>query len=120
MTLIVLTIVVVVWALVEVLQADPAQVRRLPRWAWAVLVIFPLPPVGAIVWFFLGRPRTDAVAVGHPSGGGLSLPRRQKYVSRPAPDDDPDFLSRLKAEAEHLRMLRRLEDDLDGDKDTRD
>ncbi|MBA3744729.1 PLD nuclease N-terminal domain-containing protein [Sporichthya sp.] len=119
-TLIVLTVVIVVWALVEVIQANAAQIRRLPKWAWVILVVFPLPPLGAIAWFFLGRPKGDAVAAPQPSGGGLNLPnlpRRTKYVSRPAPDDDPDFLRRLNAEAEHQKMLRKLEDDLDGDKD---
>ncbi|HUR74785.1 MAG TPA: PLD nuclease N-terminal domain-containing protein [Sporichthya sp.] len=118
-TLIVLTVVLVVWALVEVVQANPAHIRRLPKWAWAILVVFPLPPLGAIAWFFLGRPRGDAVAVQASSAGrGLpNLPRRTRYVARPAPDDDPDFLRRLNDEAEHRRMLRRLEDDLGGDKD---
>jgi hypothetical protein len=113
-SLIVLTIVIVVWALVEVVQADAARVRNLPKWAWAVLTVFPLPPVGAIAWFFLGRPKGDAVAAGA-KGVGISLPGRTKYVARPAPDDDPDFLRRLNDEAEHRKMFRRLEDDLNGE-----
>ncbi|HVE26392.1 MAG TPA: PLD nuclease N-terminal domain-containing protein [Sporichthya sp.] len=113
-TLIVLTVVVVVWALVEVIQSDPAQVRRLPRWAWAILVVFPLPPVGAIAWFFLGRPKAEAGAVVG-RGAGLNLPGRTRYVARPAPDDDPDFLRRLNDEAEHRKLFRRLEDDLNGE-----
>lgn len=118
-TLIVLTVVIVIWALVEVLQADSARIRRLPKWAWAILVVFPLPPLGAIAWFFVGRPKKDISAPAQPSGGGLTLPnlsRRTRYVARPAPDDDPEFLRRLKDEAEHQRMLRRLEDDLNTPK----
>jgi hypothetical protein len=114
-TLIVLTILIVVWALVEVIQADKDHVRSLPKWAWAILVVFPLPPVGAIAWFFLGRPKVEAGVPRNPSAGGLNLPnlpRRTRYVARPAPDDDPDFLRRLNDEAEHRRMLRRLEEDL--------
>lgn len=117
-TLIVLTIIIVIWALVEVVQADKAQVRHLPKWAWLILVVFPLPPLGAIAWFFLGRPK-GGVTARPASGGGLNLPnlpRRTRYVSRPAPDDDPEFLRRLQAEAEHQRMLRRLEDDLNNPK----
>lgn len=122
-TLIVLTVVIVVWALVEVIQANAGQIRRLPKWAWAILVVFPLPPVGAIAWFFLGRPKRDAVAAPQATGGGLNLPnlpRRTRYVARPAPDDDPDFLRRLNDEAENQKMLRKFEDDLNGDKDPRD
>ena len=113
-TLIVLTVVLVVWALVEVVQSDAAQVRRLPKWLWAVLTVFPLPPVGAIAWFFLGRPQGEPVAA-RPQGGGLNLPRRTRYVARPAPDDDPEFLRRLNDEAEHRKLFRRLEDDLNGE-----
>lgn len=119
--LIVLAVIVVVWALVEILQADPAQVRRLPRWAWAVLAIFPIAvPFGALAWFFLGRPKVSVGTPGrsaHPAAG-LSLPRRQRYVARPAPDDDPEFLRKLNDEAEHRRMLRRLEEDLNSPKPT--
>ena len=120
-TLIVLTILIVVWALVEVIQADKDHVRRLPKLAWAVLVVFPLPPLGAIAWFFLGRPKVEAAVPRNSSAGGLNLPnlsRRTRYVARPAPDDDPDFLRRLNDEAEHRRMLRRLEDDLNAPKPT--
>ena len=118
-TLIVLTVLIVVWALVEVLQADKTQVRRLPKWAWAILVVFPLPPTGAIAWFFLGRPKVEAGVPRNASRAGLNLPnlpRRTRYVARPAPDDDPEFLRRLNAEAEHRRMLRRLEEDLNAPK----
>lgn len=120
-TLIVLTVLIVVWALVEVLQADREQIRRLPKWAWAVLVVFPLPPVGAIAWFFLGRPKVEAGVPRNSPPVGLNLPnlpRRTRYVARPAPDDDPDFLRRLNEEAEHRRMLRRLEEDLNAPKRT--
>jgi len=119
-TLIVLTIIIVIWALVEVVQADKGSVRHLPKWAWLILVVFPLPPLGAIAWFFLGRPKGGVAASPRSaSGGGLNLPnlpRRTKYVSRPAPDDDPEFLRRLKDEAERQRMLRRLEEDLNSPK----
>ena len=113
-TLIVLAIVLVVWALVEVIQADAARIRLLPKWAWAILTVFPLPPLGALAWFFLGRPKAEAGAVAQRSGG-LTLPGRTKYVARPAPDDDPDFLRRLNDEAEGRKLFRRLEDDLNGE-----
>jgi hypothetical protein len=113
-SLIVLTVVIVIWALVEVIQADPAHVRRLPKMIWALLVVFPLYPVGAIAWFFLGRPKGEPVGA-HQRSSGISLPGRTKYVARPAPDDDPDFLRRLNDDAENRKMFRRLEDDLNGE-----
>jgi hypothetical protein len=36
-------------------------------------------------------------------------------VSRPAPDDDPEFLALLNARADQQRRLKRLEDDLQSD-----
>lgn len=109
--LIVASVVVIVWALVEIAQADRGAVRRLPKWAWAVLSV--LSPAGAVAWFLLGRPKVAVNASDqHRQRGGPSLGRRQRYVARPAPDDDPEFLRKLNDEAEHRRMLRRLEDDL--------
>lgn len=116
LTLIVVAIIIVVWALVEVIQADAAQIRRLPKWAWMILVIVPAPPAGAIAWFIFGRPKAGSDAP-RAAGGGLSIPGRTRYVARPAPDDDPDFLRRLNDESEQRKMLRRFEDDLNSPND---
>ena len=68
-----------IYAVVEVAQADPLRVRVMPRWLWVVAIIL-LPGVGAIAWLLFGRP-TNAPG---------RTPRPPK-----APDDDPDFLRRL-------------------------
>lgn len=74
-----------VYSVIDVIQADQAKVRRLPKGVWVVVTIT-LPVVGAIAWFLAGRP------------GGLAPPRRQP-PNRPrgpmGPDDDPDFLRGL-------------------------
>ncbi len=71
-----------IYCLVEVGQSDGDSVRLMPRWLWAVAIIV-FPGIGALAWLFFGRPRGD----GKP-------PRRP---SRPiAPDDDPDFLRKLR------------------------
>lgn len=69
-----------IYAIVEVAQADPGRVRVMPRWLWAVAIIL-LPAVGAICWLLFGRPTR------HDAGTGQRPPR--------APDDDPDFLRKL-------------------------
>jgi hypothetical protein len=58
------------------------EVRKLPKWAWLVIV-FLFSPVGALAWLFLGKPRRNP----GPGRGG-----RGKIIP---PDDDPDFLRKL-------------------------
>jgi hypothetical protein len=107
--LVLLVVGVVLWALVELLQTAGAAVRTLPRWAWAVLIVA-LPPLGAVAWFLLGRPQAAGV-LSRPAPT-MPLRRKQAYVSRPAPDDDPEFLALLNARADQQRRLRRMEEDL--------
>lgn len=68
-----------IYAIVEVAQADPMRVRVMPRWLWAVTVIL-VPGAGALAWLVFGRPTKR-------DGNRRTPPR--------APDDDPDFLRRL-------------------------
>ncbi|MGQ0623717.1 MAG: PLD nuclease N-terminal domain-containing protein [Sporichthyaceae bacterium] len=111
---------ITVWALVEVIQADPSQVRRLPKWAWVVAIVLTWPiAIGSVAWFWLGRPKVTAStpgARGPRRGTGMNLPMRRRYVARPAPDDDPEFLGKLNAEAERDKLLRRMQDDLESRK----
>lgn len=70
-----------VFCLVQVVQSRGQQVRVLPRWAWALVIIL-LPLLGPIGWLVLGQPRR---------GRPPTRPQRRTI----APDDDPDFLRRL-------------------------
>ena len=71
-----------IYCVVEVAQAQPYAVRRMPRWLWATAVIC-LPLLGAVGWLLLGRP--NAVSLG-----------KRRPTGRPkAPDDDVDFLRGL-------------------------
>lgn len=77
---VVVPIVLAIYCLVQVVQSRADQVRRLPRWAWVVLVVlFPL--LGSVAWLALGRPQHTQRPAPRPG--------RQRPV---APDDDPDFL----------------------------
>ena len=69
----------VVYCVVEVAQTRTGQVRAMPRWLWAFLVIC-APVVGPLSWLFFGRP-----------SAGTPSPRVAK-----APDDDEDFLRGLR------------------------
>ena len=77
---VIVLIVVSIYCLVEVAQAEPERVRHAPRWLWAVAIIL-LPGIGAIAWLFAGRPLSQT-----------PRPKRRPI----APDDDTDFLRKLR------------------------
>lgn len=79
---IIVLIALTVYCTVDVAQARTWEVRYMPKWLWAVVVIG-VPLVGPIAWLFFGRP--------------LARPPRPNNPAPPArpPDDDPDFLRRL-------------------------
>lgn len=85
------------YALIDCLRTDDRDVRNWPKVAWVLLIIF-VPLIGVILWFTLGRPRSETPQAVH--RGPV------------APDDDPEFLRNLdtarrqKTEEERLRQLR--------------
>jgi len=79
---IIIVALLMIYCVVEVAQAPPYAVRRMPRWLWATLVIC-VPLFGALAWLFFGRPNSESL-------GTPSKQRRPK-----APDDDVDFLRGL-------------------------
>jgi hypothetical protein len=82
-----LTIALTIYAVVDCIQSDDAQVRNLPKLLWVLLIlVFPL--VGSAAWFIAGRPPRSE------PGRGRQGPGRRPPSPR-GPDDDPDFLRRL-------------------------
>ncbi|MDR1851350.1 MAG: PLD nuclease N-terminal domain-containing protein [Propionibacteriaceae bacterium] len=79
-----------IYALVELWQSDPLEVRAMPKWLWCVTILL-LPGIGAIAWLIFGRPRNTGR--GNGGGGGGRGPI--------APDDDPDFLRSLNRTKRH-------------------
>ena len=78
---IIIVALLMIYCVVEVAQAPPYAVRRMPRWLWATAIIC-LPLAGAVCWLLLGRPN------------GESLGTKQRQPPK-APDDDIDFLRGL-------------------------
>jgi Phospholipase_D-nuclease N-terminal len=84
----VVAVVLAIYCLVQLAQSRADLVRTLPRWLWALLIAG-IPVLGPVAWLVLGRPR----------GPRASPPPGQ---ARPlAPDDDPDFLRRLRDNGPH-------------------
>ncbi len=76
--LVVLTLTI--YCAVEVAQSETYRIRHLPKWFWAVIVIF-IPVVGPTAWLLAGRP--------------LPPGRSEQKSPQLPPDDDPDFLRSL-------------------------
>ena len=84
---VVVTVVVVgIWAfaLFDAVTTDAAQVRRLPKFAWIVVILL-LFFFGALAWLFLGRPKREYAPA-------ESAPRRRVL----GPEDAPDFEERIR------------------------
>ncbi len=80
----ILAIVLAVYAWIEIALSDSRQVRQLPRWTWALIVLIPI--FGPVAWLAFGRPNGSEVV--------RTPPRPRPRVV--APDDDPDFLRTLR------------------------
>ncbi|MFE9242710.1 PLD nuclease N-terminal domain-containing protein [Nocardiopsis sp. NPDC006938] len=103
-----LSLVFWVYVLFDVIGADTARVRLLPKPVWALIVLF-LPKVGAALWFLLGRPPRDP-ALARTEAGPVSPfpeyehPGRARAVS---PEEDEAFLRRCRERAEEQRRRAR-------------
>lgn len=86
--MIAIPLAVIIYALFDAINSDKSEVRRMPRWTWIVAIIF-LPLVGALLWFFFGRPKKERQAP--PNTSTWQQPERPPQ----GPDDDPDFLKGL-------------------------
>ncbi len=85
-----------IFTIIDIITIDERRVRGLPKFLWVAVVVI-LPLVGAILWFTIGRARSD---------GGRGERRTL------APDDDPNFLRNLRRDEEADERIRRLEQEL--------
>lgn len=63
-----LTVGLMVFALVDIIRRDDAQVRYMPKIVWLLLVVL-LPLIGSILWFAIGREYPEGgISIGRPAG----------------------------------------------------
>ncbi|GAA2074192.1 PLD nuclease N-terminal domain-containing protein [Pseudolysinimonas kribbensis] len=102
----IIDLVLTVVAIVDISLIDSSRVRGLPKWAW-VLISLLLFIVGPLLWFFVGRERLEPRNHGRYAAEGPSAASPRSGPR--APDDDPDFLSRIAREQEQAQRIRDLE-----------
>ncbi|GAA2422212.1 PLD nuclease N-terminal domain-containing protein [Streptomyces macrosporus] len=79
----VLVLAVWIYAFIDCLNTPENEVRKLPKVAWVLIVLFfGTVLLGPIAWFVAGRPRRNAPY-------GAVRPAERRWV---APDDNPEFL----------------------------
>jgi hypothetical protein len=102
-----------IYSMLDLLRAPSAEVRLLPKWLWAVVVLFVF-LLGPVMWLVLGRPRAEYPPAGGDGGGGGGSGGRGPGPRGPvAPDDDPEFLRRIDEQSWSARM-ERLRRERDG------
>jgi hypothetical protein len=94
-----------VFCVIDVITTPQLLCRNLPKPVWLIIVIL-LPDVGSIAWLVAGRPwaarQPDLAAEGDRGG---RPPRPAARVT--SPDDDEEFIARLRARAEEQRRRGR-------------
>jgi hypothetical protein len=103
------TLVLWLYCLFDAITTPEADCRNLPKILWVVVVlVFPL--VGSIAWLLAGRPARPGPAsrpTGFPGYDSTIGPRHAAPSPGPsaplAPDDDEEFLRRVRERAEEQR-----------------
>lgn len=111
--LIPIVVLLMIFAVVDIAVIDRSRIRTLRRGGWIALAIV-VPIVGPVLWFFVGRIRSGEAD--STSAAPAAPPRRGPA----APDDDPDFLGRLRREQAQDDRIRELEKKLNELRDPRD
>jgi hypothetical protein len=84
--LLVVGVVLLVYAIFDLIATPKEQVKQLPKIAWFVVILVPF--VGPLLWVFVGK--TKQAPPKPRSTGGWTPPPGPK-----GPDDDPDYLRGL-------------------------
>lgn len=103
--LLLVTVGVAIYSLVDLLRSRPHEVRLLPKAVWVVAIAF-IPLAGSIAYLVFGR-----------VGAGVDGPGSDAGPRVVAPDDDPDFLRSLDWDSRRRKQPRAPEDSNSQDDD---
>ena len=87
---VVVALVLTVYAIIDCAMTDRDACRIFSKPVWMLIVL--LPVAGALLWILFGK--------------------RGPVATRPAPDDDPEYLARARPDGESDSRVRDLEDQL--------
>ncbi|HLT83019.1 MAG TPA: PLD nuclease N-terminal domain-containing protein [Phototrophicaceae bacterium] len=92
---VILLVALVVYALVDCVRSDDADMPvGLPKAVWVVLIVV-FPGAGALAWLVVSRVSRQAAGQVRGGSGTVAHPSRRPAPRPLAPDDDPDFLAGL-------------------------
>lgn len=93
--LVALVVFATIYALVDCLQTDGRLMRIMPKPVWLLVCLVPV--LGPIMWLVAGRSDAPGSRGLGPRPRGGTPPRRTMPPPGPrGPDDDPDFLRKLR------------------------
>ena len=104
-----LGLLLMVFALVDIIRADQWTIRHLDKSMWIIIVIL-LPLIGSVLWFAVGRDHGHAVDL-----GSFGDPRRREAFPRPegstqgSTERELEALEREIQREEQDDRIRRLE-----------
>ena len=111
----IVTVVFLIFCLIDCIQTDSILVRNLPKVAWIILIII-LPLIGGVAWLVAGRPQRQ--------GSSATVPWRSTPTAgfpeyeRPGPArstseiDEQLRRDQERVDREHEEALRRWEESL--------
>lgn len=99
------TLALLIFALIDVITSDDAQIKHLPKLLWILLIVI-LPLVGSLIWLIAGKDRSKT-----PDHGSFGDPRRyEEPQSSGAPYiSDEERIENEIAYHEKQAEIRRLE-----------
>jgi hypothetical protein len=115
------------YCLLDAATADRQRVRALPKGVWVAIVALTF-ELGAVAWLLWGRPRGEQGVAPRAIRPRLGSSNRTAWPTRPstdragfgrpgplAPDDDPEFLARLRQQNQRAEddRLREWQSDLE-------
>ena len=102
----VVSLLLMVWCLVEAVSTDESRIRHLPKLWWILLILF-FPLAGSIAWLAAGRPQSAASRAGSaPAFPEYDRPGRAAATD---PAADEEFLRGVRERAEEQRRKYREE-----------
>jgi hypothetical protein len=100
-----------IFCIIDVITTPDGATRNLPKMAWLLLVII-LVDVGSLAWLVAGRPWNSQQAnVPYKGNLGRREPAAPQRMNGTNPDDDEEFLTRLRDRAEEQRRRAREQPD---------